>query len=157
MTGLLLRMQCTTEDVRVGLEVTFWDAIPSTPTAISHSFPAPSEPKLVICSRTCRTDTSTCTPDCRLKVMAAAVAPTQTTPTGGNLSSAPAVPDDPDNVTHPKTPTLSSFVMKATGDQELAILMQAIQLSCKAITRAVRKAGEEHQGGVSQQSVSMED
>lgn len=49
---------------------------------------------------------------------------------------------DPDRVDKASTPTLSAFVMKSTGDHELAILMHAISLSCKAITRAVRKAGE---------------
>ena len=37
--------------------------------------------------------------------------------------------------------TLTSFIMSLTGDREMAILMNAIQLSCKLITRAVRKAG----------------
>lgn len=52
------------------------------------------------------------------------------------------VTQDPDQVDKASTPTLSAFVMKSTGDHELAILMNAISLSCKAITRAVRKAGE---------------
>lgn len=49
---------------------------------------------------------------------------------------------DPDNVTTAQTPTLSAFIMRSTGDHELALLTHAIQLACKAITRAVRKAGE---------------
>ncbi|CBJ29285.1 cytosolic fructose-1,6-bisphosphatase [Ectocarpus siliculosus] len=50
-------------------------------------------------------------------------------------------PQDPDRVDQASTPTLSAFVMKSTGDQELAILMHSIALCCKSITRAVRKAG----------------
>lgn len=49
---------------------------------------------------------------------------------------------DPDQVNKSVTPTLSAFVMRSTGDQELAILMHNIALCCKSITRAVRKAGE---------------
>lgn len=49
---------------------------------------------------------------------------------------------DPDQVDLSSTPTLSAFVMKITGDHELAILMHNIALACKSITRAVRKAGE---------------
>ena len=49
---------------------------------------------------------------------------------------------DPDKVDHARTPTLSWFIMEKTGDYELAILMNAISLACKAITRAVRKAGK---------------
>ena len=49
---------------------------------------------------------------------------------------------DPDQVDKASTPTLSAFVMRSTGDHELAILMNAISISCKAITRAVRKAGK---------------
>ena len=49
---------------------------------------------------------------------------------------------DPDRVDRARTPNLSSFIMKSTGDHELAMLMNAIALACKAITRAVRKAGE---------------
>lgn len=49
---------------------------------------------------------------------------------------------DPDQVDRSSTPTLSAFVMRSTGDQELAILMHNIALCCKSITRAVRKAGE---------------
>ncbi|CAM9591586.1 unnamed protein product [Discosporangium mesarthrocarpum] len=48
---------------------------------------------------------------------------------------------DPDKVNVSGEPTLSSFIMARTGDHQLAMLMNAIQLSCKAITRAVRKAG----------------
>eukprot|EP00752_Nemacystus_decipiens_P008832 g7883.t1 len=48
---------------------------------------------------------------------------------------------DPDQVDKSSTPTLSAFVMRSTGDQELAILMHNIALCCKSITRAVRKAG----------------
>ncbi|CAN0061172.1 unnamed protein product [Ectocarpus fasciculatus] len=50
-------------------------------------------------------------------------------------------PLDPDRVDQTSTPTLSAFVMRSTGDQELAILMHSIGLCCKSITRAVRKAG----------------
>eukprot|EP00904_Undaria_pinnatifida_P006943 jgi/Undpi1/3379/HiC_scaffold_15.g06752.m1 len=53
----------------------------------------------------------------------------------------PAMNQDPDQVDKASTPTLSAFVMRSTGDHELAILMNAISISCKAITRAVRKAG----------------
>ncbi|CAM9679248.1 unnamed protein product [Choristocarpus tenellus] len=49
---------------------------------------------------------------------------------------------DPDKVNVSGVPTLSAFMMANTGDQDLTMLMTAIQLSCKAITRAVRKAGE---------------
>jgi hypothetical protein len=50
---------------------------------------------------------------------------------------------DPDDVTHDQENiTLTSFIMRQTRDHNLAILMNAIQLSCKSITRAVRKAGE---------------
>ena len=52
---------------------------------------------------------------------------------------------DPDQVDKSSTPTLSAFVMRSTGDQELAILMHNIALCCKSITRAVRKAGEPNQ------------
>jgi len=48
---------------------------------------------------------------------------------------------DPDSVTDVKSITLTSFIMRHTRDNNLAILMNAIQLSCKSITRAVRKAG----------------
>ena len=37
--------------------------------------------------------------------------------------------------------TLSRFIMEQTKDRDLTILMNALQLSCKYITRAVRKAG----------------
>jgi len=37
--------------------------------------------------------------------------------------------------------TLASFVMSKTRDTEMAILMNALQLACKLIARAVRKAG----------------
>ncbi len=37
--------------------------------------------------------------------------------------------------------TLSSFIIRHTQDKDLAILMSAIAISCKSITRAVRKAG----------------
>ena len=37
--------------------------------------------------------------------------------------------------------TLPRFVMEATKDRDLTILMNAVQLSCKYIARAVRKAG----------------
>lgn len=56
---------------------------------------------------------------------------------------ASTTPIDPDQVDQASTPTLSAFVMKSTGDHELAILMHSIALCCKAITRAVRKAGEQ--------------
>lgn len=49
---------------------------------------------------------------------------------------------DPDRVDKAGTPTLSAFVIQSTGDHELAILMHSISVCCKAITRAVRKAGE---------------
>lgn len=52
-----------------------------------------------------------------------------------------ATTSDPDRVDRARTPNLSSFIMKSTGDHELAMLMNAIALACKAITRAVRKAG----------------
>ena len=37
--------------------------------------------------------------------------------------------------------TLTSFCLEHAADKELAILMNSIQLSCKFISRAVRKAG----------------
>ena len=37
--------------------------------------------------------------------------------------------------------TLSRFIMEQTKDRDMTILMNALQLSCKYITRAVRKAG----------------
>mmetsp|Transcript_1879 Transcript_1879/g.2851 ORF Transcript_1879/g.2851 Transcript_1879/m.2851 type:complete len:342 (-) Transcript_1879:354-1379(-) len=37
--------------------------------------------------------------------------------------------------------TLSSYIMKTTKDMEMTILMNAMQLACKLISRAVRKAG----------------
>jgi len=37
--------------------------------------------------------------------------------------------------------TMTRFIMSDIRDADLAILMSAIQLSCKVITRAVRKAG----------------
>ena len=37
--------------------------------------------------------------------------------------------------------TLSSFIMSETKNLEMTILMNAIQLSCKLIARACRKAG----------------
>ncbi|CAM9163425.1 unnamed protein product [Phaeothamnion confervicola] len=49
---------------------------------------------------------------------------------------------DPDDVKNDfEHLTLSSFIMMETRDPNLALLMNAIQLSCKSITRAVRKAG----------------
>ncbi|CAM9216752.1 unnamed protein product [Chrysoparadoxa australica] len=48
---------------------------------------------------------------------------------------------DPDKVDGAEALTLTSFIMSTTGDQQLSLLMHAIALSCKAITRAVRKAG----------------
>ncbi len=39
------------------------------------------------------------------------------------------------------SPTLTSFIIRHTKDKDLAILMSAIAISCKSITRAVRKAG----------------
>jgi len=38
-------------------------------------------------------------------------------------------------------PTLSSYIMEVTKDMEMTILMNAMQLACKLIARAVRKAG----------------
>ena len=49
---------------------------------------------------------------------------------------------DPDNVkTEFENLTMAGFIQSATGDSDLTLLMNAIQLSCKSITRAVRKAG----------------
>jgi fructose-1,6-bisphosphatase I len=44
-------------------------------------------------------------------------------------------------LTQTNNQTVTNFIMSATRDREMAILMNAIQLSCKLITRAVRKAG----------------
>jgi hypothetical protein len=55
---------------------------------------------------------------------------------------APNMPSiDVDSVLVEQAPTLTSFITAQTKDHELAILMNALQLSCKSITRAVRKAG----------------
>eukprot|EP00306_Pavlova_sp_CCMP459_P008781 CAMPEP_0185160854 /NCGR_PEP_ID=MMETSP1139-20130426/4043_1 /TAXON_ID=298111 /ORGANISM="Pavlova sp., Strain CCMP459" /LENGTH=358 /DNA_ID=CAMNT_0027726073 /DNA_START=68 /DNA_END=1144 /DNA_ORIENTATION=- len=52
-----------------------------------------------------------------------------------------AIRDNADDVDTVNYKTLSRFVMANTADQELAILMGALALACKATARACRKAG----------------
>ena len=50
--------------------------------------------------------------------------------------------DHPDSIRNDvDTQTLSRYVMSLTKDRDFVILMNAIQTSCKLISRAVRKAG----------------
>lgn len=49
---------------------------------------------------------------------------------------------DIDNVgTDTDSPTLQRYIMQVTKDTQLTLLMTSIQMGCKAISRAVRKAG----------------
>lgn len=46
-----------------------------------------------------------------------------------------------DSVSVSQFPTLNRYIMGKTGDKELAILLMALQLACKATSRACNKAG----------------
>jgi fructose-1,6-bisphosphatase I len=46
-----------------------------------------------------------------------------------------------DSVTASQFPTLTRYVLHRTGDQELAVAIMALQLACKATSRACAKAG----------------
>uniref|UniRef100_A0A7S3YYF7 Fructose-1,6-bisphosphatase, cytosolic n=3 Tax=Lotharella globosa TaxID=91324 RepID=A0A7S3YYF7_9EUKA len=46
-----------------------------------------------------------------------------------------------DNVVEADRTTLSSFIMMQTKDPDLALLMTSMEIACKGIARAVRKAG----------------
>mmetsp|Transcript_7678 Transcript_7678/g.18730 ORF Transcript_7678/g.18730 Transcript_7678/m.18730 type:complete len:358 (-) Transcript_7678:173-1246(-) len=46
-----------------------------------------------------------------------------------------------ENIVDAERDTLSSFIMESTRDRDLALLMTAMEIACKNIARAVRKAG----------------
>lgn len=64
---------------------------------------------------------------------------------------------DPDSVDKVAPANLTQFVMQHSGDQELAMMMSAMAMACKGITRAVRKAGIAGLNGLAGQENSSGD